>query len=80
MSIPKELEDVLASNPEILGGTLCFKGTRVPVETFFDYIGTGYSLERFLQGFPGVTKEQAISVLEWQAYLAKHVMGLDIAS
>ena len=66
MSIPTELKQILSSNPDVLGGTLCFAGTRVPIETFFDYIGTGYSVERFLQGFPSVTQEQALSILVWR--------------
>ncbi|MEI8280923.1 MAG: DUF433 domain-containing protein [Armatimonadota bacterium] len=80
MEIPDELKNVLKSDPEILGGTPCFDGTRVPVETFLDYIGSGYSLERFLLGFPSVNKDQAMSVLEWQSTESKHSMGLEIAS
>lgn len=80
MAVPKELDGVTAGNPEILGGTLCFSGTRVPVETFLDYIGTGYSLERFLKGFPSVSKEQTLLVLEWEATQAKLAIGLELAS
>lgn len=77
MVVPNELKGILKSDPEVLGGTLCFQGTRVPVETFFDYIGTGYSLDRFLTGFPSVAKEQALLVLQWQTLQAKTSMGLD---
>ncbi len=52
------------SDPEILGGTLVFKGTRVPVRTVFDYLADGCSLNEFLDNFPSVSRENAILVLE----------------
>ncbi|HEX3355855.1 MAG TPA: DUF433 domain-containing protein [Tepidisphaeraceae bacterium] len=51
-------------DPEILGGTPCFAGTRVPVKTLFDVLQRGHDLEYFLAGFPTVTREQAIAVME----------------
>ena len=51
-------------DPEILGGTLCFTGTRVPVKNLFDYLEGSSSLEEFLEDFPSVTRERAIAVLE----------------
>jgi uncharacterized protein (DUF433 family) len=51
-------------DPEIMGGTPCFTGTRVPIKTLFDLLERGRSLDEFLQGFPTVTREQAIAVLE----------------
>ena len=54
---------LIVSNPEILGGTLVFKGTRVPVRTLFEYLADGLSLEYFLECFPSVTREQATDVL-----------------
>lgn len=59
-----ELKDLIIIDPEILGGQPVFKGTRVPVETLFDHLEAGVSLEEFLQDFPTVTKEQAIATLE----------------
>lgn len=50
-------------DPETLGGTPVFKGTRVPIKTFFDYIGWGYSLEEFFDFFPSVTREAAMQIL-----------------
>ena len=58
------IRDVVQVNPEILGGQAVFKGTRVPVVTFFDYLVSGVSLELFLTEFPSVSREQALSVLE----------------
>jgi uncharacterized protein (DUF433 family) len=51
-------------DPEILGGTPVFRGTRVPVKTLFEYLQKNYSLEEFLDSFPSVTEEAAIAVLE----------------
>ncbi len=56
--------DVININPEILGGTPVFKGTRVPIETLFDHLEEGISLDEFLKDFPTVTRNQAIEVLE----------------
>jgi uncharacterized protein (DUF433 family) len=55
---------VFHSDPEILGGAVVFKGTRVPLQNLIDYIEGGYSLEEFLDDFPSVTRQQAIEDLE----------------
>lgn len=49
---------------DILGGTPVFKGTRVPVSTFLEYLDAGHSIPEFHEDFPTVSKEQAIQVLE----------------
>jgi len=54
---------LIVSDPEILGGTPVFKGTRVPVRTLFEYLADGLSLEYFLESFPSVTREQTAGVL-----------------
>ena len=56
--------ELITVNPNILGGTPVFKGTRVPVSTLFEYLERGYSLEEFIECFPSVTKEMACRVLE----------------
>jgi uncharacterized protein (DUF433 family) len=56
--------DVLVRDPEILGGTPVFRGTRVPLQALFDSLEGGETLEEFLQGFPSVTREMAIAALE----------------
>ncbi len=56
--------DIINIDPEILGGTPVFKGTRVPIETLFIHLEKGISLNEFIEDFPSVTKEQAIEVLE----------------
>jgi uncharacterized protein (DUF433 family) len=55
---------VVHSDPEILGGTPVFVGTRVPVQNLIDYLAAGDSLEDFLHSFPTVGREQAVAALE----------------
>lgn len=50
-------------DPQIMGGTPVFVGTRVPVATLFDYLAAGDSLEEFLEHFPTVSKEQAVAAI-----------------
>lgn len=47
-----------------MSGAPCFHGTRVPVQHLFDYLEGGETLDRFLDGFPPITREQAVAVLE----------------
>jgi uncharacterized protein (DUF433 family) len=51
-------------NPQRMSGTPCFAGTRVPVQTLFDHLEGGDTLDTFFDDFPGVTRDQAIAVLE----------------
>ncbi|HEY2093452.1 MAG TPA: DUF433 domain-containing protein [Thermoanaerobaculia bacterium] len=57
-------DEVVHSDPEIMGGELVFVGTRVPVYNLFDYLEAGDSLDEFLEQFPSVTRQQAIAALE----------------
>jgi uncharacterized protein (DUF433 family) len=57
-------EDIVHSDPEIMSGALVFVGTRVPVYNLFDYLEAGDSLDRFLESFPSVTREQAVAALK----------------
>jgi uncharacterized protein (DUF433 family) len=56
--------DVIEINPEKVSGTPVFAGTRVPIKNLFDYLEGGESLEDFLEGFPPVSREQAVAVLK----------------
>ena len=56
--------NMVNSNPEIMSGTLCFTGTRVPVQNLFDYLEGSSSLNDFLEDFPSVRREVAVAVLE----------------
>ncbi len=59
------LANVIHSDPNILGGTPVFVGTRVPAQGLIDYLAAGDSLDQFLDAFPSVTREQAVAALEW---------------
>ena len=60
----KDTSPVVHSDPEILGGTPVFVGTRVPVQSLFDYLEAGDTLDEFLRQFPSVKREQAVTALE----------------
>ena len=68
-------EQIVHSDPEIMSGALVFVGTRVPVSNLFDYLEAGDSLDRFLDSFPSVSREQAVAALE----LAKEAVS-EVAS
>ncbi len=55
---------LITSSAEIMGGTPVFAGTRVPVQTLFEHIEAGDTIDDFLEGFPTVTREQVVAVLE----------------
>jgi uncharacterized protein (DUF433 family) len=59
-----ENNDLITVDPEILGGTPVFKGTRVPVKTLFDYLEDDYPLDEFLECFPTVTRAMACQLLQ----------------
>ncbi len=59
-----KIQSLISIDSETLGGQPVFKGTRVPVETLFDHLEQGISIDDFLYDFPTVTKEQAIGILE----------------
>ncbi len=60
----KRLNHVVVSNPEVLGGTPVFYGTRVPVRIFLDSLEAGDSIDLFLYDFPSVSRSQLIELLE----------------
>jgi len=57
-------KEIVSVNKNIQGGTPCFAGTRVPVGSLFDYIEGGHTVDFFLSQFPGVKREQVLSLLE----------------
>ncbi len=59
-----QLDEVVWVDPERLSGTPCFRGTRVPVQALFDHIEGNATLDEFLEGFPSVSREQAIRFIE----------------
>jgi uncharacterized protein (DUF433 family) len=60
----RKMKTVVHSDPEILGGTTVFIGTRVPVQNLFDYLEAGDRIDDFVEDFPTVTRDQAIAALE----------------
>jgi uncharacterized protein (DUF433 family) len=59
-----QTNNVIVRNPDILGGTPVFRGTRVPFQTLLDYLEGGETLDDFLDDFPTVTRESAVLALE----------------
>jgi uncharacterized protein (DUF433 family) len=57
-------QSVVACNPDVMSGAPVFRGTRVPVQTLFDYLEGGESIDDFLKGFPSVSRSQVIAFLE----------------
>ena len=57
-------QDIVCRDPEVMGGTPVFCGTRVPVQTLLDYLEGGETIDDFLEGFPTVKREQVIAFLE----------------
>jgi len=69
-------ERVINIDPDILGGTPVFNGTRVPIKNLFDYLETGESIKTFLDDFEGVRKEQVIKVLQISQQLIESSTGI----
>lgn len=65
-------ESIVIKDPDILGGTPVFRGTRVPVQNLIDYLTTGETVDAFLDDFPTVTREQVIQFLEYAGAVAAH--------
>ena len=59
----KEIGQVVSRDPEVVSGELVFTGTRVPVQNLIDYLAGGHTLGDFLEGFPGVSREQVEAYL-----------------
>jgi uncharacterized protein (DUF433 family) len=59
-------QPVISRDPDVMGGTPVFRGTRVPVQTLIEYLEARETIDDFLEGFPSVTREQVI------AFLARH--------
>ena len=64
VNLVEHLRQVVVVDPEIMSGTPVFAGTRVPVQTLFDYLEAGDDLAEFLEDFPSVSQPQALRVLE----------------
>jgi len=67
MTGKSKLPDVFSQHPQVMSGALVFKGTRVPVQTFFDHLDHGGTLEEFLEWYDGVSREQLEAAEEIRA-------------
>ena len=57
-------QPIISRRPDVMGGTVVFHGTRIPVQSLLDYLEAGETIDDFLDGFPSVTREQVIAFLE----------------
>ena len=80
IEIPIQLQGILVSTPDTLSGAVRFVGTRVPVQSLLDTLMCNHSIDYFLEGFPGVTKEQAEAVLKFEQNHVRQLFGLELAS
>jgi uncharacterized protein (DUF433 family) len=78
MTIPKGLEDVLSVDPEVMHGSLCFVGTRVPLTVLLDNLAEGMGIDEFTEEYPSVSREQALAVIAWQQNETRHAAGLEL--
>lgn len=62
--VPFRMQGPVQSDPKVQGGVPCFAGTRVPVESLFEHLRRGYTVDYFLAQFPTVSREQVDAVLE----------------
>jgi uncharacterized protein (DUF433 family) len=58
------MEPIVTVNPKVMHGTPCFAGTRVAVQTLFDHLEAGYTIEQFLEQFPTIRREQVFRLLD----------------
>lgn len=77
MTIPDELRGVLVAEPDYLSGAVRFKDTRVPVQALLDTLLRGHSIDYFLEGFPGVTREQAEAVVRYEQKQLRELFELE---
>jgi len=79
MTIPPGLENVLSIDPEIMHGSLCFSGTRIPLTVFLDNLAEGMGLDEFLTNYPTVSREQVLQVIHWEHEALRTAAGLQKA-
>lgn len=70
-----DVERIVSKDPEVVSGELVFAGTRVPVQNLVDYLAAGDTLEEFLEGFPGVSREQAEGYLRMSLAAAEEKLS-----
>lgn len=78
MTIPKELGHILSIDPEIMGGEICFTGTRIPVYILLDNLRAGVTLYDFFDSYPDLTRAQVQTVMDWERSLAYGALGMAV--
>ncbi len=78
--IPDELKGVLSQNPNIMSGSICFVGTRIPVKILLDNHREGVPIVEFMDAYPDISSDQIQAVLDWQDKQSKVVLGIEVAS
>jgi uncharacterized protein (DUF433 family) len=72
-SRPASAESLFASDPEVMGGRLVFRGTRIPVEVLFENLADGLSLGEILDAYPGLPRDAAVAAIEFAGAAIKEV-------
>jgi uncharacterized protein (DUF433 family) len=80
MKIPSELKNVLSSDPNVMGGDICFTGTRIPVVMLLDNVGAGTPWAEFYEAYPSITPAMVQPVLDWENGQARKAMGLELVA
>jgi len=78
--IPDELKQILSSDPETLGGTVCFTNTRIPVSILLDNLEAGTPWEEFYDDYPSLTPALVKPVIAWENRQAKRILGLELVN
>lgn len=71
MTIPPSLQHLVSIDPDVVGGEICFTGTRVPLETVVDNLAGGHSVEEILENYRALRREHVEAVLQWESMLAR---------
>ncbi|AIE85098.1 DUF433 domain-containing protein [Fimbriimonas ginsengisoli] len=78
MTIPRELQNILSSDPDVMGGAICFTDTRIPVDILLDNVAAGTDWDEFYDAYPDLTPEMVKPVLQWENRQARRAMGLEL--
>ena len=79
MDIPQELPDILSRDPEVMGGDVCFTGTRIPVVVLLDNVAAGTPMDEFYGSNPSLALDMVRPVLDWKCRKAREALGLELA-
>ena len=77
--IPKALQHILSTDPEVMGGAICFTGTRIPVQTLLDNLLAAIPIEVILDAYPSLTRDVIQEVINWEDEQARDALGIEQA-